>query len=219
MIEAVKRVLDEAADLDPPENAAELLEMYLDAIVARGHRLNLFSRAELTPDNLVDHHILDAVEALRFGRPRRSGLLLDYGAGSGVVGATWKILRPDLGLVFLESMKRKAFFLDGVIRRLSWEGAFVWEGRGEEVARSEAGSVDFIVSRGVASDRKSIRAMRELLHPFGEALFFKGPATAPELRRLIRRDGELSPVREEAFSLGGDKQRIYVQVSRVPVES
>lgn len=218
MTGAVKRVLAAAAELDPPENAAELLELYLDTVIANGDRLNLFSRAELTPAHVVNHHILDAVSALHFGRPRRSGRVVDFGAGSGVVGVTWKILRPDLNLVLLESMKRKAFFLSGVIKLLNLKDAVVWGGRGEELAQAEPDSVDFVVSRGVASSRKTIRAVRRMLRPFGEALFFKGPATAAEIGRLIKRDSELSLLREETVPLGDDKKRIFVQASRVSVE-
>ncbi len=218
MTGAVKRILAAAAELSPPENAAEKLELYIDTIITKGKRLNLFSQAELTPNHIADHHILDAVEALRFGRPRRSGRVLDFGAGSGVVGVTWKILRPDLSLVFLESMKRKAFFLDGVINLLNMKEAAVWAGRDEEMARSEPATIDFVVSRGVASNRKTIRSVRMMLRPFGEALFFKGPATAPEIRRLIRMDPELSPLREETLPLGSEKERIFVQVSRVHIE-
>ncbi len=219
MIDAVRRLLAAAEEggLDLPENAAERFELYLDAVISRGERLSLFSRAELLIENVADHHLLDSLRALLFAKPRRGGRLIDFGAGSGVVGVTWKILRPDLSVVFLEAMKRKAFFLDGVIRLLRFHGAEVWEGRAEEVARREGNRFDAVVVRGVAADRKSVRAARHFLKPFGEVLFFKGPATAPEIRRLIQADGELSAVREENVFLGDGKRRIYVLASKVPV--
>jgi len=150
MIAAVKKILSVAeAGGVPPDNAAELFELYIDSILAGEERLHLFSRSELTPRRVTDHHILDAVAALHFARPKKGARLLDYGAGSGVVGITWKILRPDLQLVLLESMKRKASFLKGALRVLDLEGAEVWTGRGEDFARSDPATIDFLVSRGV----------------------------------------------------------------------
>jgi len=96
MIAAVKKILSVAeAGGVPPDNAAELFELYIDSILAGGERLHLFSRSELTPRRVTDHHILDAVAALHFARPKKGARLLDYGAGSGVVGITWK--RPPTG--------------------------------------------------------------------------------------------------------------------------
>ncbi len=219
MIAAVKKILSVAeAGGVPPDNAAELFELYIDSILAGGERLHLFSRSELTPRRVTDHHILDAVAALHFARPKKGARLLDYGAGSGVVGITWKILRPDLQLVLLESMKRKASFLKGALRVLDLEGAEVWTGRGEDFARSDPATIDFLVSRGVASNRKTARAIRELLRPFGQVLFFKGPATVAEIGRLIKGDKELSLLREETITLCGDKERILVQASKVHIE-
>jgi len=207
----IRRLVERAraSGLEPAEDAAERLDRFAALVVERGERLALVSKADLSLRALADRHFADARTALLFAGPPRGARILDFGAGAGVIGVTWALLRPDLTVTFLESRHRKAVFLRRAVEALSLEGASVIEGRAEEETVEEG--YDMVVSRGVATDWKTLRTIAGLLGPEGAMVFFKGPESAGPTRALLAGDDRFELVAEKEIALGDERRRIYIK--------
>ena len=113
-------------------------------------RINLTS---LT-DNLdiIDKHFIDSLLLIRH-EDFRSGLrIADVGAGAGFPGLPIKIYRPDIRLSLLESIGKKARFLQHIVAELELGDVDVINDRAEVVARSPKyrEQYDLAVARCVA---------------------------------------------------------------------
>ncbi len=221
MTPVIEELLDYArqSGLEPSTGAASQMEVYLEGLLQRGKRLSLFSLGDLTPEIVVGRHFRDALNGLLHVRPQQGAEVLDYGAGSGVVGIVWAIFRPDLHVTLLESMGRKAFFLFGARDMCKLDQVGVYEGRGEDLAGEHGKELfDIVVSRGIPASGRNLEAVRDLLRPFGVGLFFKGPESAEAFKEAVRTVRSLTVVGEKQVSLGESKRRIFVTVKKVVVE-
>ncbi|MFH1278574.1 MAG: RsmG family class I SAM-dependent methyltransferase [Candidatus Eisenbacteria bacterium] len=202
--------------LTPCEDAADRLERFTVMILNKGVRLALVSKADLGPRSLADKHFADARSALLFAGPPPGARVLDFGAGAGVVGVTWSLLRPDLRVTLLESRHKKAHFLRTVVEGLPVENAVVLEGRGEDAAPPH--SFDLVVSRGMATDRKILRAYHDLLAPEGSVFLFKGPESGSAAIELLASDGRFAAPETIEISLPHEKVRVFVKAVRAEPE-
>jgi len=200
--------------LHAPDGAPERLASYISLVLKFGERFSLLSRADLTAPRIAKRHIADSLGGLQVAAPSPGARVLDYGAGAGLVGIVWAIVRPDLAITLLESRRKKCAFLSRAVADLGLAGTDVWEGRGED-AGPRAGSFDIVASRGVATDEETIEAFAILLRPEGAALFFKGPESARAARERIQRSTRFLPPVEAIRLLGEGKKRIYLLTRRV----
>jgi 16S rRNA (guanine527-N7)-methyltransferase len=198
-----------SSGLSVPEEGPARLSRYIELLLALGDRLSLLSHADLKAGRIVGRHFADAAAGLLFAAPAPGARVLDYGAGAGVVGIPWAILRPDLSVTLLEARHRKTAFLRRVAGDLGLRNVTVWEGRGEAPG-DRAGAFDLVTSRGVTTDAETLGAIVALLAPGGAALFFKGPETSPETARILSAEPRFGVPRETAHLLRDDKKRVYL---------
>jgi len=199
--------------IDPPGEAWTRIRAYRDALREKGEILALLSAKDLADPGGITRHLEDALDALHFAAPAEGARVLDFGAGGGIVGIAWAILRPDLAVTLLESKHKKALFLAGTIAALGLPNARAAEGRGDDP--DLAGAFDLAVSRGVPTDRRSLAAQARLLRPGGRLLLFKGPESAPAARLALRRSKTFEAREEKVRPLPDEKERIYILAERV----
>lgn len=214
MIDHWKRIASFARSggVDPPEGARERLAEFAALLLERGARLSLVSKGDRAPRPLAEKHFRDAAAGLLFAAPQPGAKVLDFGAGAGVVGITWSILRPDLSVTLLESRHRKTLFMKRAVADLSLSARVV-EARGEDLESSDE-RYDMVVSRGIATDRKTAALFATLLAPGGAALFFKGPESAPEARAILDNEPRLAAEKEETAALTEEKTRVFLLARR-----
>lgn len=139
-------------------------------------------------------HFLDSLRlALSWGDDPRS--LVDVGAGAGFPGLPLKILRPDLQLTLVESVGKKAAFLEHIVAELGLEDVTVIVARGEELGRhpQHREQYDVATARAVAE----LRVLAEYLLPLCR---IGGRMLAPKGGRI---DDELDAARPAIGKLGG----------------
>ncbi|HME90271.1 MAG TPA: 16S rRNA (guanine(527)-N(7))-methyltransferase RsmG [Myxococcaceae bacterium] len=134
--------------LRPDAATAGRLLAFERELLAWNRRINLVSRA--TAAEARERHILDSLAPL----PELEGAhhLLDIGSGGGLPGIPLKIARPDLEVTLVESIGKKAAFLEHVSARLGLgPGLQVRRVRAEgNPARERLPVVDAVISRAVA---------------------------------------------------------------------
>ncbi len=128
------------------------------------------SRVNLTTvtgwEEVQSRHYLDSLTVV-LGLPERileSGRFADVGSGAGLPGIPLKIAFPRMTGVLIESVGKKARFLDHVVNALGLDGLEVQCRRAEDLAHDPAyrETFDLVVSRAVSP----APAMAELTLPF-----------------------------------------------------
>ncbi len=130
-------------DLAP--DVAMRLKRYLAVLASANQRMNLIGDP---PELWPNRHLRDALEL-----PRLKGPVIDVGSGAGLPGLVMALRDPDLSVTLLESVGKKARFLEHLVATLGLAGVEVHTARAEELAhRPELRETfDLAVSRGVAS--------------------------------------------------------------------
>lgn len=136
------------------------------------------------PEDIVRAGFLDSLACLPLIPPgtRRT---LDVGSGAGFPGLPLKLLRPDLSFTLVEASRKKATFLQHVVRRLGLAEVRVVQQRAEDLAGdpAERGAYDLALARAVASPPEQARLVRPFLRAGGLFLLQTGP-------RPLRRSSE-----------------------------
>lgn len=160
--------------------------IYYRLIIEWNAKMNLTAITE--PREVAVKHIVDSLTALRGIEERDSLRLIDVGTGAGFPGIPLKIVRPDLQLTLLDSLKKRVHFLETVVEALGLEGAECLHGRAEEAARQSAlrERFDIAASRAVAR----LPVLAEYLLPFvrigGTAIALKGLHSEEEAKESER---------------------------------
>lgn len=160
-----------------PADCAPRFSRYFAELAAWNRAYNLTAITE--PAAQVDKHLLDCLAALPWVQSERT---VDVGAGAGFPGLLWKLAKPDLELVLVESAGKKCRFLRHVVRTLELRGVEVREGRAEAVA-----SADFMqyTARAVASIELLATWFKAYAQQGrGRALLLRGEVESAELSRL-----------------------------------
>jgi len=202
-----------------------LCERYARELIERNASINLTAITE--PADIARKHFLDSFTAIAVrawtGRER----LVDVGSGAGFPGLALRIALPHLAVTCVESVGKKARFLDEVSVVLGLRGVDVRHGRAEDLGHDRGGrsSYDVATARAVGSLGACAEYMLPLLRVGGDAIVWKGRIDA-ELagaeRALSEIGGELTAVVPTA-SLGvGDvlpgRQLVVIRKTRATPE-
>jgi 16S rRNA (guanine527-N7)-methyltransferase len=131
-------------ELDPSE--LELLGRYVGEVRAQTEQVNLVSTNDR---DRIDRHVLESLAiAWKAGIPERASLL-DFGTGGGFPGVPIRIVRPDLVMTLLDSVRKKTMFVQHVVRELKLQHVEVIWARGEQLAVDDAyrGRFDVVTAR------------------------------------------------------------------------
>jgi len=137
-------------------------------------RVNLVSRKDI--DRLAGYHFPDSLVASAL-IPRDSSVC-DVGSGGGLPGIPLKIARDDISLVLVESVGKKARFLEQAVKELGLEQTRV---RGERAEQIRDLKVDIVVCRLVGKTDVMARTLAGLLKPDGVIILYKSTTVEAEL--------------------------------------
>ncbi len=153
---------------------AEVIKQYVDILASRGIDWGLLGPRE--GDRLWDRHILNSIAAARL--IPEGATVVDVGSGAGLPGIPLAILRPDLRLTLLESLLRRANFLELSVTELGLEDRVrVVRARAEEHREHYA----VVASRAVAPLPRLVGWCAPLMTRTGMLLALKGSTAAGEL--------------------------------------
>ena len=132
-------------------------------------------------ERLWDRHLLNSAV---IGERIEPGVrVIDVGSGAGFPGVPLAIARPDLDLVLVEPMARRADWLNEVAETLKLD-VTVMRGRAEETAlRGRVGAADVVTSRAVAPLARLAGWCLPLAREGGMMLAVKGASARDEVAR------------------------------------
>jgi len=211
--------------LELNQRQLEQFHTYYQELVDWNKRVNLTRITDY--EEVQIKHFLDSLtvalvwETLTPGADLR---LIDVGTGAGIPGIPLKIVFPDIKLVLLDSVAKKAAFLHHLNHKLGLDDVEIVVGRAEDVAREAPyrETFDIVLSRGVAP----LATLVELTLPFctigGSFIAQKKGAIDQEIRQAIKAIGllggrlrEVKRVNLEEFT---DKRQLVIvdKVSPTP---
>jgi 16S rRNA (guanine527-N7)-methyltransferase len=163
--------------------ALGIAEQYAQFLVSAGVERGLIGPREA--DRIWERHILNsaAISDLIDADAR----VADVGSGAGLPGIPLAIARPDLTIVLIEPLLRRATFLTEAVDLLGLTSVSVVRGRAEEpvVARQHR-DFDVVTSRAVAALDKLAKWCLPLVRPGGVMMALKGDRAESELEEYRR---------------------------------
>ncbi|WP_020669080.1 16S rRNA (guanine(527)-N(7))-methyltransferase RsmG [Amycolatopsis nigrescens] len=149
-------------------------------------------------DRLWDRHLLNS--AVIGERIPHGARVVDIGSGAGLPGVPLAIARPDLDIVLVEPMARRAEWLSEVLSALDLPATVV-RGRAEERAvRDDVAGADVVTARAVAPLAKLAGWCLPLARVGGMMLALKGSSARDEVARdaaAVAKEGGSTPVVSE----------------------
>jgi 16S rRNA (guanine527-N7)-methyltransferase len=161
---------------------------YAEILAGDGIERGLLGPSEV--GRIWDRHVLNSAAVAEL--VDRGSSVADVGSGAGLPGVPLALARPDVRVMLVEPLLRRADFLREVVSDLELDVAVI-RGRAEERSvRDELGGVDVVTSRAVASLDKLARWCLPLLRDGGLMLALKGDRAEDEVeehRRAMRSMG------------------------------
>lgn len=153
-----------------PFEAADRFAVYGEELIRWNRRINLTAITD--PLAVAVKHFLDSTAAAPYIPP--NARLLDIGAGPGFPGLVLKIIRPDLFVTLLDSVRKKVSFQQQVIRLLGLSDIQARHGRAEEMAVTDADGFDVVICRALGDLGRFYRLSRPFLAAGGRCIAMKG---------------------------------------------
>lgn len=160
-----------------------MFQAYQALLLDWNRRLSL--TAVRDPVGVQRRHFLDSLSCATVTGDLDGQRLVDVGAGAGFPGLPLKILFPRLELTLVESMAKKARFLETVVAALGMTGAIVMVDRAENVGRmpDHRERYDWAVARAVAALPTLAEYLLPLCRVGGRMLAQKGPKATAEVEQ------------------------------------
>jgi len=161
------------------------LLVYQDLIAKWNKVYNLTALRD--PQEMLTHHLLDslaAIPSLLRQTHEKPIQLLDVGSGGGLPGVVIAIVCPQVGVDCVDTVLKKATFIQQVAASLKLPNLRGMHARVESLGAQEGGGYDVVCSRAFASLADFTAWSRAALRPGGVWMAMKGKHPADELAAL-----------------------------------
>ncbi|MCL1883398.1 MAG: 16S rRNA (guanine(527)-N(7))-methyltransferase RsmG [Defluviitaleaceae bacterium] len=159
------------------ESQLSALESFQDRVLAVNKHMNL--TAITTCEDFAVKHIIDSLTLLPY-IPENANLI-DIGTGAGFPGLVLRIMREDINLTLLDSLRKRVIFLRETSDMLNFPEVECIHARAEEFAKKHPEVFDICTARAVAKLDKLAKYTLPLIKKGGSFLAMKGPDTTAEL--------------------------------------
>jgi len=153
-----------------------LLEQHQNMVLETNKHMNLTAITD--PKEFAIKHIADSLTILPY--VPREAKLADIGTGAGFPGLVLAIMREDLHVTLVDSLRKRVFFLQEAVSKLGLQNVECVHTRAEDLARVGI-TFDICVARAVARMDKLVRWTLPITKPGGTFLAMKGPDISDEL--------------------------------------
>ena len=149
---------------------------YVDIMATAGGSRRLLGPREVS--RLWKRHLLNWAVGAEAAPP--GARVADIGSCAGLPGLCWALARPDLTVVLVEPLLRRATFLEEVVADLGMSSVSVLRSRAEDIAGTDA-EFDVVTARAVAPLDRLLPWCAPLTRRGGTVVALKGQAVDAEL--------------------------------------
>lgn len=187
----------------------DLFETYFQDVVEKNKVLNLTAITERR-DFYIKHFIDSVLPAKNL-----YGNVLDVGTGAGFPGIPLKIIKPELDITLLDSLKKRLIFLDEEINKLCLNNIRTIHARCEDFGQSDKRETfDFVLSRAVAKLNTLCEYCLPLVKIGGYFIAYKSIDTQEEINQAlncIKKLGGQIEKTEEYNIEGNERTLVYIK--------
>src|SRR4051794_17042836 len=210
-----QRLAELAARYELPSGAADRLGVLLGLVAVEPASIT----SVRDPVAGVDVHIADSLVALDLEAVRSAERIADLGAGAGFPGLVLAVALPTARIALVESVARKAAFLDRAIQALELGNAVVVPARAE-AWRDGIERHDVVTARALAALGVVLEYAAPLLRVGGTAVAWKGRldrAEAADADASADRLGMAAPEPHPVAPFpGADQRALYLSLKVGP---
>jgi len=189
-----------------------------DLLLEWNQKLNLTRITD--PQEVILKHFIDSMVLSKF---IQGTCFADLGTGAGFPGIPLKILRPELNVALVDSLKKRLDFLDIVINKLGLKEVITVHARAEDFGRDSdyRGHFDTVSSRAVARLPILLEFALPVLKVKGLFLAAKGFQADQELAESEKALKILGGISEgiEQFNLGDSAEHRAVILIRKVIQT
>lgn len=199
------------------------LNLYGSLLLEWNEKMNL--TAITAPEDVLYKHFYDCILFLKHIEVPNGASLIDVGTGAGFPGMVLKIVRPDIKVTLLDSLKKRLTFLDCVINELCLDGIETVHMRAEDAGRNKAirERYDIACARAVASLPVLMEYCVPLIKTGGIFAAMKGPSAKEEVKLSADAARLLGAAQPNIIceTLTGNENRAFViskKISQTPTK-
>jgi 16S rRNA (guanine527-N7)-methyltransferase len=160
----------EAIELPLTEAQAAQCAQFAALVVETNQTLNLTRITE--PEAMAIKHFADSLTLLKaVPELKQKATVCDVGTGAGFPGVPLKIVRPDVQLTLVDSLRKRLKFLESALETLEIPDVTLIHTRAEELKNAR---FDLVTARAVAALPKLIGWCGPLVKPGGYFVAMKG---------------------------------------------
>ncbi|MDI6780050.1 MAG: 16S rRNA (guanine(527)-N(7))-methyltransferase RsmG [Bacteroidota bacterium] len=134
--------------IEVDDTQIDQMATYVDLLLEKNKVVNLISRKDT--EKVWESHIIHSISILfKFSFPKNV-TILDLGTGGGLPGIPVKILRPDIDLTLVDSIKKKIDAINEFVQKLRLlRTKAIWS-RAEDLGKEHLNHYNIVISRAVA---------------------------------------------------------------------
>lgn len=184
--EGFRTLLRKHLDISLSSTLQDKFELYLQELRSWNKRINLISRKKDKPEDIY-RHFLDSLLIFKVIKIPKNSRILDIGSGAGFPAIPIKLVRDDLNIVMVESVRKKVLFLKKMIEVLELKDVAILQERIEEL-QSDSGlreSFDFVTAKAFGKLKQTIFDSYPFLKHSGTLIAYKGSSYKTEIIELL----------------------------------
>ena len=199
------------------EDQILLFGRYYEFLLEYNQKVNLTRILE--PQDVAVKHFGDSLALLAPNELPAGSLVADIGTGAGFPGIPVAIMRPDIQVVLVDSLRKRTVFLSEAIQLLGLRNVKVVWARAEDMGHNPAyrERFDVVLARAVASLNVLAELCLPLVKKGGIFLAMKGPKASEELLlaqgAISKLGGVLVSVETQELPLVGEV-RTLIRISK-----
>ena len=156
----------------------EMYKRYFAEITVWQTKMNLMSRSEVDAgyEEFINRHVEDALSLLKCFKSDEIIHIIDIGSGAGTPAIPLAIENPTWKVVLVESIRKKAVFLESVLKSLNIRNTVVINERAEILSHLEAHreKYDLATVRAVGNITETIELILPFVRKNGHCALFRG---------------------------------------------
>ena len=148
LADLTKRLSDLGEDL--PEQKAEKLMAYMEALLEKNRYINLTAITD--PAEFIERHFMDSLAPCGLDFFEDAGRVADLGTGGGFPGVPLAVMRPEKEFVLMDSLAKRLKVIDELCGSIGIKNVRTVHGRAENLGQDPEfrETFDLCVSRAVA---------------------------------------------------------------------
>jgi len=191
-MEEFKKLLKTYLDLELTLDLQRKFRWHLEKLSSWNKRINLISRKKDKPEDIY-RHFVDSLLVFEAVQIPENSKILDLGSGAGLPAIPMKIVREDLKIIMIESIRKKSLFLNDMIVLLGLDDIIYLRERVENLTNVPEfiNHFDFVTAKSFGKLKDTIPASYPLLKPGGVLVAYKGSSYKTEIIEFLKQNENL----------------------------